>query len=64
MKRIARHRAEVLFRWKRRHVSRRITQIIRLLEIAAERRHHAEGPLWYHLNRYQLAYGAFKRGRP
>lgn len=63
MKPIARKKQAVYLRWQRRHVSRRLRQVIALIAIAAERRHPAEYALYYHLNRYQNAYSLLKRGR-
>lgn len=53
MKRIAEQQPKMLRPF--RHLCLRIRQAKRLVTVAAERDHHAYGPLCYHLNRYEFA---------
>lgn len=62
MKRIATHRPEVIARFERRHLNRRIKQIEVLLDIAGRLEHDAFFPLFYHLNRYTQAHAKIQAG--
>jgi hypothetical protein len=62
MKRIASHRMEVLARFERRHLSRRIKQIEVLLDTAGRLEHDAFFPLFYHLNRCEQAHAKICAG--